>query len=74
MTQPAPPAQPGVMTAEQIAAEKKALGPEAITDRDTRQYFDLPNGDGTFRQVNAFGEEKGSPEDRKRGDKASSAP
>lgn len=70
MTQPA---QPGVMTAEQIEAEKKALGPDAKTDRDTRQYFEVADGTGGFRQVNAWGEEKGSAEDKKRSDKASSA-
>ena len=55
------------------AAEEAELGPDATTDRTTRQYFEVPNGDGTFRQVNAWGEEKGSPEDKKRSDKASSA-
>lgn len=29
-------------------------------------FVEISNGDGTFRHVNAWGEEKGSPEDKKR--------
>jgi hypothetical protein len=65
--------QQPAQTPAQIEAEKKALGPSATTDPTVRQYFDVSNGDGTFRQVNAWGEEKGSTEDKKRTDKASAA-
>lgn len=60
-------------TARAQAAEAEQSGPNATTDRTTRQYFEVSNGDGTWRQVNAWGEEKGSAEDKKRSDKASSA-
>lgn len=66
---------------DQLAPEQAAartgtgtLGPNAVTEPTKRQYFEIPNGDGTLRSVNAFGEEKGSAEDKKRSDKASSAP
>lgn len=55
------------------ATSNQPVGPEATTERDKRQYFEVSNGDGTWRQVNAWGEEKGSSEDKKRSDKASSA-
>jgi hypothetical protein len=62
----------GAITARQrratVAATSTDVGPNAVTDpaKPKDHYFEVDNGDGTFRKVNAWGEEKGSPEDKKR--------
>lgn len=43
-------------------------GPNMATDPDDpeKHYYRIPDGEGRFRRINAWGEEKGSPEDKKR--------
>jgi hypothetical protein len=60
MTQPAPRQTP-----EQVAAEKAALGPNAKTEPEKPEEHYYVAADGKTH-INAFGEVKGSPEDKKR--------
>jgi hypothetical protein len=62
------PATPAAPTPDQIAKEKAALGPNATTEAaDPKSYyFEIADGVGGWRKVNAWGEEKGSAEDKKR--------
>lgn len=68
--------QPDTATAAPIVTERVVtrevkeppLGPNATTDpaKPEAHYYQVADGEGGFRKVNGWGEEKGSPEDKKR--------
>lgn len=57
--------QPARQTVEQVVKERAALGPNATTDpaKPEDHYYLASDGE---TKINAWGEEKGSPEDKKR--------
>lgn len=65
MTQPAGTPTPARQTPEQVAAEQAALSPNMQTDPEKPEAHYFLASDGKTK-INAFGEEKGSTEDKKR--------
>lgn len=62
--------QQAIVTERVVTREVKEPpnGPNVKTDPEKpgEHYYEISNGDGTSRRVNAWGEEKGSAEDKRR--------
>ncbi len=70
-----PAAQPAATVQRQVVERtvvrevtEAPNGPGMTTNPEDPKahYFEIADGEGGFRKVNAYGEEKGSPEDKKR--------